>query len=152
MMAEVLERGGSLLNPGRLTPRVLFSYLFRAGRKVSQSGLETCLANSLSRSAHTDSVVRLFVEDPSRVIRIRELCLALGIQNATASRVVAKLGFYRAEHLITFLRAEAWAWFVSRGLNRRIVEEFLGITDRSNFRRACQRAHIHPPWHLARQA
>lgn len=145
-MAEVEERGGSLLSAAKLTPAILFTHLFHVGRKLPRHGLEVHLASLLPRTECTAAVVRMFTEYPSSTLRVHELQLGLGITCAAANRLVRELGFHRAEHLCTYLRAEAWIWFIRRGLNRKVLERFLGIFDRSNFRRACHRACLDPPW------
>lgn len=61
-------------------------------------------------------------------------------------------GFKRSEHLVTALRAAAWIWFARLGAHRPTFERYLGIYDRGNFRRACRRAGIEPPWKVLNSA
>ena len=62
-------------------------------------------------------------------------------------KVVHRAGFARAEHLFAALRYESWQWFAGHGFERSVFEDYLGIVDRSHFRRACQRAGLPAPWH-----
>lgn len=64
-------------------------------------------------------------------------------------RIERQLGLHRVEGLVTVIRAEMWKWLISAGVNRDVVEAYLGIVDRSNFRRACERAGIPIPWRVA---
>ena len=93
------------------------------------------------------SVVSAFALHPVRLRALADLCQMLAVSPAVGRRIVHRAGFARAEHLFAALRYEAWQWFAGHGFERSMFEAYLGIRDRSHFRRSCQRAGLPAPWH-----
>jgi hypothetical protein len=91
-------------------------------------------------------VLRAFLAGPRRARTIGDLCCAVGTSAGQLRAVVKRCGFGRYEGLLTWLRLETWKWLVSAGVDRTLAEAYLGILDRSNFRRACKRAGLATPW------
>lgn len=145
-MADVIAGGGTLLASEELRPTPLFGSIFQVDRRRSPHHLETYLRRRLDGAEHGTDIVGLFLRHPANTIRIRDIRRALNVSERQAKRMIAQIGFHRAEHVATFLKAEVWTWYVGGGLKRYVVEHFLGIADRSNYRRACERAGIPPPW------
>ncbi len=95
----------------------------------------------------SDALLAAFVRDPAGMTRLADLRRALGpLSRESAQKLVRSTGFTRAEHLFTALRWAAWALLRREGLHRKEVEQYLGIADRTSFRRACRRAGV-PPLH-----
>lgn len=112
--------------------------------------LSAHLLEELPDSPFMRAVVQAFIDSPAGPLRLRDLLMRY---HATAKRIQFELqdiGFRRLDHLRTQLRAESWIWLISKGLSRRVVEHFLGLDDRSDFRRACRRASIKVPWEQSR--
>jgi hypothetical protein len=91
-------------------------------------------------------VVSAFALHPVRPRGLADLCHVLAVSPAVGRQVVHRAGFARAEHLFAALRYESWRWFAGHGFERSMFERYLGIGDRSHFRRACQRAGLPAPW------
>ncbi len=108
--------------------------------------LERELVRLLPQHPHAEAMIRFFVRNASAARSVGDVRLALKMSDGACVACVRELGFHRAEHLFTYLRAETWILLIKRGLDRRVVERFVGISDRSNFRRACRRARISTPW------
>ncbi len=95
----------------------------------------------------SDALLAAFIQDPAGMTRLRDLRRALEpLSREGAQRLVRSTGFTRTEHLFTALRWAAWAILRREGMNRCEVEKYLGIVDRTSFRRACRRAGL-PPLH-----
>jgi hypothetical protein len=99
-----------------------------------------------SRLGLPPRLLRAFLAAPRSVHRLADLARGAGLPVGGLRALGRGLGLFRFERLLTTLRAETWKWLVSAGVDRRLVEDYLGITDRSNFRRACRRAGIALPW------
>ncbi|KPJ92372.1 MAG: hypothetical protein AMS18_07545 [Gemmatimonas sp. SG8_17] len=119
-------------------------------RCVATNGVG-CLAAHLSSqpvfAGTPKRVVNAFVLHPERPRALADLCELLAVSPAVARRIVRRAGFARAEHMYAALRYESWQWFAAHGFERSMVEHYLGIRDRSHFRRSCQRAGLPAPWH-----
>ena len=91
-------------------------------------------------------LIEAFLRAPRNMVRLSDICRALRISRADGRSMLRFAGFERAEHLCTALRAETWIWFAQQGIRRTVFEHYLGITDRTTFRRACCRATVSVPW------
>lgn len=126
-----------------LTPTSLLRAMISA-----RSGTETgSIAGQLQRLRRFERVppdlITAFLEHPAAMTRLRDLRRALGpISRESAQQLVRSSGFPRAEHLFTALRCAAWVLIKSDGVNRKEISKYLGICDRTSFRRACRRAGI----------
>jgi hypothetical protein len=94
---------------------------------------------------------RTFLAAPASVRDLSDIGAILGVSRDTARSVLrdVQIGSSRfgdSRHLRTWMIAEYWTDLVRLGLPRKQVEAFLGITSRSDFRRACRRAGCSPPW------
>lgn len=106
-----------------------------------------CVAAALGRMrrlrAVPHAVVTAFLQAPASMLRLNDLRRALSpLSRENAQRLVRAAGFPRAEHLFTALRCGAWVLLRRDGVSRGEVERYLGITDRTSFRRACRRAGV----------
>lgn len=89
------------------------------------------------------TLIAAFLEEPGHMNRLTDLRRALApLSREAAQALVRASGFERAEHLFTALRCATWALLTADGVERRQVEEYLGILDRASFRRACRRAGV----------
>ena len=91
-------------------------------------------------------ILRAFLASPRTLHIKKDLCRAIGLSAGGLRSAVREGGFHRFEEMLTWLRSETWIWLVSAGVDRKLAEAYLGIADRSNFRRACKRASIEVPW------
>jgi hypothetical protein len=86
-------------------------------------------------------LIAAFIREPNRFHRVQDLRRALHISRDAAREVVRSTKrFTRTEHLFAALRVALWAFLTSEGVDRSVVEEYLGVQDRGHFRRACARA------------
>ena len=131
---------------------------------LSTAGLDPVhLLGSIVRatlSAETDTLagvfpgvspmlVRAFLCAPQNVHTISRMSRALGVSPRRVRAAVQAAGSLRMEHLVARLSCQAWEYLTSRGATRWVAEAYLGIDDRSNFRRACNRAGTLVPWRSA---
>jgi len=138
-------RGGNLrpLRLADITPATLLRAVVAA---TAQSDVETVVGR-LQRLGRLRQVraalINAFLEEPGHMNRLTDLRRALApLSRESAQAVVRAAGFERAEHLFTALRCAAWALLTAEGVDRRQVEDYLGIADRASFRRACRRAGV----------
>jgi hypothetical protein len=135
------------LHMDALTPTSLLQAMISA-----RSGSELdSLAARLGRMGKLHLVplplIMAFLQSPAGMLRLNHLRRVLApLSREKAQRMVQSAGFPRAEHMFTALRCAAWVLLKRDGVNRGEVERYLGITDRTSFRRACRRAGI-PPLH-----
>lgn len=132
----------------RLTPASLLGAVISARSSAEVDSL----AEQLQRLGKFDHVplplITSFLRDPGGMTRLTDLRRGLTpLSREAAQRLVRSTGFSRAEHLFTALRCAAWALLRREGLNRKEIEQYLGIGDRTSFRRACRRAGV-PALHL----
>jgi hypothetical protein len=91
-------------------------------------------------------VVTAFLRRPNEFRRLADLRRTLRTSRGRAHGILrSSQRFKRAEHLFTALRCATWAFLTSEGLERSAVEEYLGIVDRPDFRRSCDRAGLPAP-------
>lgn len=129
-----------------LSPPVLFSGFVSVYLGVAHDELRRHLTSG-RRFRHLPSkLLKAFLQSPSSLRTLRDIALALGESRQNARKMVRDAGFKRSEHLLVALRAAAWRWCSDQGVSRRISEEFLGISYRGTFRRACRRAQVPLPW------
>jgi hypothetical protein len=110
------------------------------------SGLAAHLASQGAFSGVPERILRAFVLHPKCLRTLRDVCRVLAVSPSAARALVREAGFRRSEHLFAALRAESWAWFHRQGFRSAVFECYLGIWDRSDFRRACRRAALPLPW------
>ena len=125
-----------------LTPTTLLQAIIHV-RSGSDPG---CMAERLQALPMLRRIppplVAAFLEDPVGMTRLHDLRRAVALSRESAQAMVRAAGFARAEHLFTALRSAAWMLLRRDGLNRREAEQYLGIGDRTSFRRACRRAGV----------
>jgi hypothetical protein len=109
-------------------------------------GLEAHLVSHEAFTAVPRQVIDAFVLHPERLRGLSDVCRVLAVSPDSARALVRRAGFRRSEHLFVRLRAESWVWFSREGFRPSVFERYLGIRDRSDFRRACRRAGSELPW------
>lgn len=138
--AELAHRRPVVLRHDDLTPVTLLEGLLSA-----RFGIDvTDVPSSLSQVPL--ALLRGFLGRPRAFRTIRDAARACGCSAAELRAVERKWECRRFEELVTRLRAGTWRWLRSAGVDRSVVEDHLGIKDRSDFRRACRRARIPVPW------
>jgi hypothetical protein len=100
------------------------------------SGLAAHLASQGAFSGVPERILRAFVLHPKCLRTLRDVCRVLAVSPSAARALVREAGFRRSEHLFAALRAESWVWFHRQGFRSAVFECYLGIWDRSDFRRA----------------
>jgi hypothetical protein len=86
-------------------------------------------------------MLRHVLDEPWRIRRPRDLAAALGTDVAALRRRTRQLGLSRVEHLITATRFLAFEYLVAvEHLSVHKALAIVGVADRSNFRRQCNRA------------
>jgi hypothetical protein len=109
-------------------------------------GLAAHLGSQGGFSGVPERILGAFVLQPKDLTSLRDVCRVLAVSPAAARALVRQAGFRRSEHLFAALRAESWVWFHRQGFRSAVFECYLGIWDRSDFRRACRRAALPLPW------
>lgn len=89
-----------------------------------------------------------FLRAPRRIRKRLDLELALDRSRAWVRSMTEGAGFDRVTFLLTALRAQAWVVLITRGVALPAVQDYLGVQDRSTFRRACHRADVPVPWEV----
>jgi len=132
-----------VLQLAHLTRQTFLQAMVLATARADVDELVRCLRH-VRRFSHIDAdVVVAFLEHPAGMVRLTDLRRALApLSRQAAQRLVRVCGFTRAEHLFTALRSAAWALLMDRGVPHGVAEGYLGITDRTSFRRACRRAAV----------
>lgn len=143
----VAEGGVATVTLDELDPVSLLQALLIACERYGLLDLISYLPSRNRLGVLPLSLLHTFSLSPAKLNRLEHVCRALNVSKRAARRLVAEWGFRRAEHVFTLLRAETWIWFARLGVTRKVFEPYLGITNRWNFRRACGRAGIRPPWH-----
>jgi hypothetical protein len=138
---ELVRRQPVIIRHRDLTPVALLEGLLRARFGIGFGG---DVPPSLSWVPPT--LLRAFLARPRTIKHMGDFALAAGTSREELRQVAKGVGCERFEHVATRLRADVWRWLVSAGLDRRLVEDYLGVTDRSHVRRACRRARIPVPW------
>jgi len=130
-----------------LNPNKMCRAIIRCVATNGVGGLAAHLTSQRVFAAVPRPLIGAFVLHPGRPTGLADLCRALGVSPASGREIVHLAGFRRAEHLFAALRYESWRWFAGHGFERSVFEDYLGIADRSHFRRACKRAGLTVPWH-----
>lgn len=138
--AELSRRRPVVIRHVDLTPATLLQGLLRARFGIDFSHVPAPL------SRMPPALLQVFLHSPRAARTIGEFSCASGFTPDALRAVEKDLGCRRFEALVTRLRADVYKWLVRAGVDRTVVEGYLGIEDRSNFRRACRRARITPPW------
>ena len=134
-----------MIHSDDLTPERMLGVLF-ASEGGSTGTLSQYLRTLLPQRPESRPLVALFASAPAATARVEAVARAVGCHNRRVPHLVQALRFERFEHLWTYLLVESWVWLTRQGIPRKPVERFLGIFDRSNFRRACERARVPVPW------
>lgn len=135
-----LPVGSAPLATSDLTPVSLLRALIVAALGTNADFVARRLAQLEMFSRVPPELIHAFVRDPSGMTRLWDLRRCMKLSRRRAQKVARLTGrFDRAEHLLTALRCASWAELMHRGLHRGAVECYLGIEDRSDFRRACER-------------
>jgi hypothetical protein len=130
-----------------LNPTSLLGAMVSARSVSEASSLVAQLARMERLRKVPLGLITAFLRAPAEMLRLNHLRRALApMSREGAQRMVRSAGFPRAEHLFTALRCAAWVLLKHDGMNRREIERYLGIGDRTSFRRACRRAGV-PPVH-----
>ncbi|HEX8451324.1 MAG TPA: hypothetical protein VF647_04450 [Longimicrobium sp.] len=121
--------------------------LLRAVVSATSGSDAECVAEQILHIARLNRVPRrlvaAFLADPARMTRLTDLRRALApLSREGAQELVRSTGFSRAEHLFTALRCATWILLRQEGVKRCEVEHYLGIENRTSFRRACGRAGV----------
>ena len=145
LLIRLQENGGKLMRTDDLTPERMLRVLF-ASEGGSTETLSEYLSTLLPGRPESRPLVTLFASAPAATARVEAVARAVRYHKRRVPDLVHALRFERLEHLWTYLRAESLVWLTHQGIRRKPVERFLGIFDRSNFRRACRRAGVPVPW------
>lgn len=137
---ELVRRRPVVISHDALTPVTLLDGLLRARFGIDLGDVPPPL------SWVPPILLRAFVASPQTIKHMGDFALASGTSRAVLRQAAKDVGCDRFEHVVTRLRADVWRWLVSAGVDRRVVEDYLGVTDRSHVRRACRRARIPVPW------
>ncbi len=125
------------------------SALVEAVRKLASPGARGLMPHIMSvpeLAMIPRRVLEVFVHKPAGVQTTVDFAKALAVSRGKVRDTVHACEFERTEYLVTALRAESWIWFARAGVSRKRFEPYLGIYDRTDFRRACRRAGIEVPW------
>jgi hypothetical protein len=141
LWAELMRRRPVVIKHADLTPVILLAALLKARFGIG-SGED--VPPPLSWVPPT--LLRAFLAGPRTIRHIADFALAAGASREELRQVEKGIGCQRFEHLATRLRVDVWRWLVGAGVHRTVVEDYLGMTDRSHVRRACRRARIPVPW------
>lgn len=144
LLSGIVGAGVAVIDSDDLTPRNLLQAMLRLTLGKNATTIETDLTSSPGLRRVPHALVDAFLAAPKQMLRLHDVQRALRISQWAARKLVHSAGFTRAEHLFTMMRAEVWRWCASRGMERAMFEHYLGIRDRSTFRRACRRAGIQP--------
>jgi hypothetical protein len=140
-LAEVEQKGGCLIAAADLSAERLLSAMFSTTQSPLATALRDHLASLLDHALAT-RIVQVFVRDAHLPFNKNHLIAQMGVSNTDFGTAVREIGLQRGEHLWTFLRYETLRWLRGKGITRFAAERFLGIVDRTNFRRSCKRAGI----------
>ena len=130
-----------------LSARTLLGCLFQLAthnHAAAATPEEILMAPELARVPR--ALLDAFLCAPSRVHTLDDIAGVLGLSKARARQTVHRIGFSDPRHLTTAIRARAWTTLVGTGMERGVVERYLGIPDRSTFRRSCRNAGVPVPW------
>ena len=108
--------------------------------------LHRVLLDQARKLSLPSSLISAFLRGPSHYRTLQDAATAMEKSAHYARNVLVHAGIRRAEHMWTAMRAESWRWFTGLDLPSCSFERWLGITDRSTFRRSCVRAGVRPPW------
>lgn len=126
-----------------LTPTSLLRAIVSARTGSEPDTLPDRIHHLRKLSRVSDELLAAFVTNPAGMTRLKDLRRALEpLSREGAQKLVRSIGFTRAEHLFTALRWAAWTILRCEGVDRRELEKYLGIVDRTTFRRACRRAGV----------
>lgn len=122
-----------------LQPSSLLAAILRAKAHVALDDLPPALAR-IPRP-----MVEAFLADPASLRTVGDAGSAMGMSSRSVRATVRAAGFPRFERCLVWLRVETWRWLAGH-VDRPTLEACLGVTDRSDFRRACRRAGVPVPW------
>lgn len=126
-----------------VTPASLLQAIISARCGTEAAGVAEELGHLGRLRTIPPPLITAFLQAPASMWRLNHLRKAMApLSRESAQRLVRSAGFPRAEHLFTALRCGAWVLLKRDGVNRVEIERYLGITDRTSFRRACRRAGV----------
>jgi len=140
VLGQVSRRRALVISSDELTPVTLLGGLLGARFGIDLSDVPARL------SRVPPALLRGFLRSPRAAGTIRGFSRASGLAVDALRAMEKDLGCTRFEALVTRLRAGVYRWLASAGVDRTVVQDYLGIKDRSDFRRACRRAGIPVPW------
>jgi hypothetical protein len=133
----------STLHVNGLTPTSLLRAMVCARCESEIESIARQLGRMGKLQRVPQGVITAFLQDPAGLTRIHDLRRALApLSREGAQALVRSAGYARAEHLLTALRCAAWILLMREGVDRKRIEQYLGILDRTSFRRACKRAGV----------
>jgi hypothetical protein len=138
--ADLARRRPVVISHEDLTPVTLLGGLLRARFGIDLGEVPPSLRWV------PPTLLRAFLASPRTTKHIGDIAVAAGASREELRQVAKSIGCERFDHVATRLRADVWRWLVSAGVDRGVVEDYLGVTDRSHLRRACRRARIPVPW------
>lgn len=136
----LLDAAPVVLRLNQLDTHSLLAAMLRASVRVGLNELPPSLSRLPPR------VVEAFLADPASFRSVSDAGRALGMSLRSFRTMMRTAGFARFEAGVAWLRAEIWTWLATSGVDRRTVDRFVGVTDRTDFRRSCRRAGIRVPW------
>ncbi len=145
-MVRVAAQGAVFLRLDDVSGPTVLRAAISAALGTDIDSVSRVLASRDEFSRLAPQIIEQFLRDPQRMQRRRDLQRAFpSLSRERAQAVVHASGFDRAEHLFTALRLATWGLLIDRGLDRGHVEHYLGISDRTTFRRSCYRAGVPTP-------
>jgi hypothetical protein len=131
---------------GSVGPASLLKALVVAGLGTQADFVATHLAEVDMWGRVPPDLIQAFLREPTTMRGLRDVRHSLNLSRAKSQELIrCRAGLGRAEHLFAALRCATWVLMIGEGLARLPVEEYLCITDRPTFRRACRRAGVPAP-------
>ena len=130
-----------------LDPKKMCRAIIRCVATNGVGGLAAHLNSHDAFAGVPRRILSAFVLHPERLRSLSDVCRVLAVSPDSARALVRRAGYRRSEHLFVRLRVESWVWFFREGFRPSVFESYLGIRDRSDFRRACRRAGLELPWY-----
>ena len=146
ILPQLAESRAVIIEVADLTPAATLEAIVRATSGISQTSLTEYLAATPVCRGIPSALVEAFVAAPRDRVLLTDVCFTLNASREAARAIVRAAGFELVAHLYTAMRAESWIWFARQGFARAEFEQYLGITDRPTFRRACRRSGVPVPW------
>lgn len=126
----------------------LLQLLIRLTTAVDVYGLAGYLQSVQRFGQLPKKFLQAFVFDPTRMRALDDIAHAARGTRRDARAIVTAGESDQPEHLFVALKSESYSWLTAQGFARSAIEGYLGIGDRSTFRRACRRAGVAVPWQV----